>query len=96
MADKKIEILWESKTHWCIKLPIDDHELILMVDKDYYTISMPHFEYMGLESIVKVIVQLYKDNKDSPVILAFLKFLQQPENKKELTTLQNIFRDIRF
>ena len=96
MADKKIEIVRESGTHYTIKLPVDGHELVIQVDKMNFTISIPYFEFMYVESIIKVIVQLYHANKDNPVITDFLRFLQQPENKEELTNFQHIFRKFHF
>jgi hypothetical protein len=92
MADRKIEMVRESGTHYTIKLPVDGHELVLQVDKMNWTISIPYFEFMHVESIVKVIVQLYKENKEHPLIIEFLKFLRQPENKDELHQVQRVFR----
>jgi hypothetical protein len=57
-----------------------------------FTISIPNIEAMNVESIVKIIVQAYRENKDNPVIQEFLKFLQQPENKEELQSLQKMYR----
>jgi hypothetical protein len=90
--NKKIEIVWESPTHWNIKLPVEGHEFIISVDKMNFTISTPYFEYMFVDSIAKLIVQLYLENKDNPVIIEFLKFLRQPENKDELHQVQRVFR----
>lgn len=92
MGDKKIEIVRESGTHITLKLPVDGHDLVLQVDKMNFTLSIPYFEFMQVESIVKLIVQLYKENKDNPVINDFLRFLRQPENKEELQSLQSIYR----
>ncbi|WP_372950936.1 hypothetical protein [Mariniphaga sp.] len=92
MGDKKIEIVRESGTHTTLKLPVDGHDLVVQVDKMNFTISIPYFEFMQVESIVKLIVQLYKENKDNPVINDFLRFLRQPENKEELQSLQKIYR----
>ena len=96
MADKKIEIVRESGTHYTIKLPVDGHELVIQVDKMNFTISIPYFEFMYVESIIKVIVQLYHANKDNPVITDFLRFLGQPENEEELRNFQHIFRKFRL
>ena len=87
-----MEILRESGTHYHIRLPVEGHDLVVMVDKIDFTITIPYFEYLFIESIVKVIIQLYKEKKDDPVISEFLKFLQQPENKEELRQLQATFR----
>jgi len=90
--NKKIEMVWESGTHWNIILPVEGVNLPLSVDKMNFTVSIPSLEYMNVESIVKLIVSLYKENKDNPVINDFLRFLRQPENKEELQSLQKIYR----
>jgi hypothetical protein len=92
MADKKIEMVWESGTHWHILVPVEGYNLPLSIDKMNFTISIPNIEAMNVESIVKIIVQAYRENKDNPVIQEFLKFLQQPENKEELQSLQKMYR----
>lgn len=93
--NNKIEIIRESGTHYTVKLPVEGHNLIVLVDKENFTITIPYFEFMNVESIVKVIVQLYKDNSDNPVLNKFFTFLQQPENKEELQNLQSVFRATR-
>ncbi len=92
MADKKIEIIRESGTHWTIKLPVDNHDLVLQVDKMNFTISLPSWEFMEVETIVKLIVQLYRENPENQVIKEFLSFLRRPENAEELRNFQSIYR----
>lgn len=92
MGDKKIEIVRESGTHTTLKLPVDGHELVVQVDKMNFTISIPYFEFMQVESIVKLIVQLYKENPDNQVVKEFLSLLRRPENAEELRNFQKIFR----
>ncbi len=92
MADKKLETVWENGTHWTVKLPVDGHELVVQIDKLNFNLSIPYFEFMNVASIVKLIVQLYKDNPKNPIVLEFLKFLNQPENKEELQNFQTVFR----
>lgn len=92
MADKKIEMVWESGTHWHILVPVEGYNLPLSIDKMNFTISIPNIEAMNVESIVKLILELYRANKDNPVIQEFLKFLQKPENKEELRNFHRVFR----
>lgn len=85
MANKKELIIHESGTHWTIHLPVEEHDLVVMVDKKDFTIILPFWEYMSVNSILKIIVNLIKDDdlRSSPVIQEFLKFLKRPENKDE-------------
>ena len=92
MKDKLL--IRESGTHYTIRLPVEGHDLIVMVDKIDFTITIPYFEFMNVESIVKIIVQLYKDNKGDPVIESFLKLLNKPVNQPELKKLRTIYRSI--
>lgn len=85
-------VIRESGTHWTVRAPVDGHNLVVMVDKKDFTITIPYFEYMNIESIVKVAVQLYKENKNNPVIKDFLKFLNQPENREELEKFKVVYR----
>jgi hypothetical protein len=86
-------LIRESGTHYHIRLPVEGHDLVVMVDKQNFTLTIPYFEYMFIPSIVKLIVQLYKkEGNKNPVVNEFLKFLQKPENKEELKKLQSVFR----
>lgn len=90
MPDKEL-IVRESGTHWTIRLPVDYHDLVVMVDKKDFTMTIPYFEYMNVFSIVKGLVQAAKDNENSPVILDFLKFLNEPVNAEELEKFKYVF-----
>jgi hypothetical protein len=87
-------LIRESGTHYTIRLPVEGHDLIVLVDKIDFTITIPYFEYLNVESIVKIIVQLYKNNKDNPVIESFLKLLNNPVNDEELKKFRTIYRSI--
>ena len=88
-------LIRESGTHYTIRLPVEGHDLVVMVDKETFMISIPYWEYMNVHSVVKIIAQLCKNKEllSNPVVSNFLKLLQQPENKDELTTLQASFRN---
>jgi len=75
---------FESGSHYTIRLPVEGHDLVVKVDKNDFTITIPAWEYMEVKSIVKIIVQLCKDKKDNPVVKSFLNYLHEPENKEEL------------
>ncbi len=85
-------ILRESGTHLTIRLPVEKHDLVVMVDRKDFTITIPLWEYMEVQSIVKIIVQLYKEKPDHPFVLSFLKHLQKPENLSELKNFTTIYR----
>ncbi len=85
-------VIRESGTHYTIRLPVEGHDLVVMIDKKDFTITIPAWEYMEVQSIVKIIVQLYKDKKDNPVVQSFLKHLREPENQEELKNFTTIFR----
>lgn len=89
-------IIRETGTHYTIHLPVEDHDLVLMVDKQDFSITIPYFEYLQVKSIADVIARLCKNEEllKNPVVSSFLEFLQRPENKEELNLLQQSFRQV--
>lgn len=94
--EKDFEIIKETGTHYYVRLPVDLHDLVVMIDKTDFTITIPVFEYMYVESIVKIIAGLCNDKEllKNPVITNFLSMLQKPENKEELQNLQKVYREL--
>lgn len=94
---KKIKIDWTSGTHYAIRMSFvnEGENLIFLVDKSDFTLTIPASEYMRIGSIVEKIVQIFKDDKDkdNPFINEFLAFLRRPENKEQLHALQRFFRE---
>lgn len=89
-------LIRESGTHYTIRAPIEGHDLVVMVDKKDFTITIPYFEYMHVESIAKAIAKICTDDKykENPVVRNFLAVLREPVNEEELGKIQKAFRSI--
>ena len=92
----EFEIIQESGTHFTVRLTVENHDLVVSVDKSSYAITIRTWEYMEVKSIVKVIAQICKNKEllKNPVINGFLSMLQQPENKEELDNFRAVYREL--